>query len=103
MEILLAAGLFLILLVPLWFISVATRQGITGHRWEDFGIVVRRLEALDGFAEVIGRYMGVDIYRAVTFKGLRYEFDRIAPPSYKSFLKARELYLEPGLVYVCRR
>lgn len=63
------------------------------------GVVVKSVRALDEVAEVIGRYMGADIYRSVTFHGLRYEFAGVAPPAIKAHLRGRQLYLEPGLLY----
>lgn len=40
------------------------------------------------------------IYRAVTFKGMVYEFDRITTPGYKNRIDHDELYLDPGLIYI---
>jgi len=42
------------------------------------GVVVRHCDALDGVAEIIGRYRDSNIYRYVTFKGMRYDFERDA-------------------------
>jgi hypothetical protein len=63
------------------------------------GVVIRREEILE-HGEVIGRYAGRDIYRTVHFMGMEYRFDRVARPSYRDYISARELFLEPGLVYV---
>jgi hypothetical protein len=64
------------------------------------GVIVTTVRALDEAAEIIGRYMGVDIYHYVTFMGHRYEYACVAPPSWKSRIGENLLYLEPGIVYV---
>lgn len=66
------------------------------------GVVVRSNAALDGVAEAVGRYMDTAIYAQVTFKGVAYRYDRIAPPAYKALLRPAELFLEPGIVYVAQ-
>ena len=66
------------------------------------GVFIRKFAALDAVAEVIGRYNGADIYRYVVFKGMRYEFDHIVPPHLPRQVHERELFLEPGVVYVTR-
>ena len=88
--------------VPVWRLGAEWRSMRNGSYWSKVGVVVRNVAALDGVADVIGRYMGADIYGSVVFKGMRYEFDRVAVPAYKNVLRRRELYLEPGLVYVSR-
>lgn len=88
--------------VPIWRLGREWRSMRDGSYWQRVGVVVRNLRALDSVADVIGRYMEADIYRSVVFKGIRYEFDRVTVPAYKNILDPRELYLEPGLVYVSR-
>lgn len=66
------------------------------------GVFIRKLAALDTVAEVIGRYNGADIYRYVVFKGMRYEYDHIVPPYLPREVRERELFLEPGVIYVTR-
>jgi hypothetical protein len=48
----------------------------------------------------IGQFKGREIAASVVFMGMVYRFDRVVLPSQKDALAARELYLEPGLVYV---
>lgn len=55
---------------------------------------------LDASAEVIGYYDGRRIYAWVQFMGMRYRFDRVAPPWYRHWVGERELFLDPGLVYL---
>lgn len=64
------------------------------------GVVVRRFEALDGVAEIIGRYRDSDIYRSVTFKGMRYDFERVVPMPTVFQVGPKELFIEPGILYV---
>jgi hypothetical protein len=64
------------------------------------GVVVRRFDALDSVAEIIGRYRGSDIYRYVTFKGTRYDFERVVPTPRLFQVGPKELFVEPGIVYV---
>jgi hypothetical protein len=55
--------------------------------------------SLDGVVEIIGRYRGSDIYRYVTFKGMRHEFERVVPLPRLFRVGPRELFIEPGIVY----
>lgn len=64
------------------------------------GVTIRREEILEAHGDAIGRYAGRDIWSSVTFMGMVYRFDRIEAPVYRSQVRARELFLEPGLVYV---
>lgn len=93
---LLLAGAFL----PVWMLRKEIARLRDPDYWRKVGVIVKRLEALDEVAEVIGRYMGRDIYGVIIFKGIRYRFDRVAPQVYKRYIHGRELFLEPGLVYV---
>jgi hypothetical protein len=64
------------------------------------GVAIQREEVLEDRSEVIGRYHGRDIYASVVFMGMRYRFDRVAPRVYRYRVAERELFLEPGLIYV---
>lgn len=66
------------------------------------GVVLRSPEALDHVENEIGRYREAPIYRAVSFHGMRYEFDRIAPENYRNRVGSDELFFDPGIVYVAR-
>lgn len=63
------------------------------------GVVIVRPGALQGHGEAIGSYSGCDIWASVTFMGMEYRFERIVKPAYAGRIGARELYLEPGLLY----
>lgn len=64
------------------------------------GVVIEHEEVLEARSEAIGYYAGREIYGSVIFMGMRYRFDRVAPPAYRHRVRERELFLEPGLVYV---
>lgn len=64
------------------------------------GVVILRPEALDSLCPEIGRYKGCPIWGSVVFMGMRYHFDRVVPRRYRWSLGPRELFLDPGLVYV---
>jgi hypothetical protein len=87
--------------VPLlWAVRLERRRINDPGFLREVGIVVIAESALDGVSEVVGRYMGAQIYRDITFHGVRYVYDRIVPPAYKRFVTSSELYVEPGIVYV---
>lgn len=62
------------------------------------GVVIRREEIVGRSEKVIGRYRGCDIYSSLIFMGMEYRFERVVSPAYR--VKARELLLPPGLLYV---
>ena len=66
----------------------------------DHGVVIVADRILDARSAPIGRYMGCPVWGSVTFLGMQYRFDRVVEARRKEGIKARELYLEPGLVYV---
>jgi len=92
------------LVLPLhWAVTTQLDWWQSPEYFRRFGVIIRRLEAPDCHAEVIGRYSGVPIYRSVSFKGMEYEFAGVVPPRYCSRIDENELYLEPGLLYLFRR
>lgn len=64
------------------------------------GIVIVEASALQSHARAIGTYAGRPIWESVTFMGMVYRYDRMAPRSYCNRVGPHELYMEPGLVYV---
>jgi hypothetical protein len=97
----LAILLVVILLAPLHFLVLHEFDRLDSAEYlRKFGVIILRIEALDSCAEVIGTYEGQPIYRAVTFKGMVYDFERIAKPGHKRRIGHDELYLEPGLLYI---
>ena len=94
----------LILLAPLHFrvIHLLNRLDSPGYLRE-VGVIILRQEALESCAEIIGTYRGAAIYRAVTFRGMEYEFAGVVSPRYKARIDENELYLDPGMLYLfCR-
>jgi hypothetical protein len=90
----------LAMMFPIWMIMRDARERSGARYWQRVGVVVCNEQALDSVAEVIGCYMGANIYCSLVFRGVRYEYDRVALPGYKDVLRGRELYLEPGVIYV---
>jgi hypothetical protein len=64
------------------------------------GVVIVSPTALQGHSAAIGHYLGRPIWGSVTFMGMEYRFDHVAPRSARERLGPRELFLDPGLVYV---
>ena len=62
------------------------------------GVVICREEILERTGSIVGHYRGRDIPGTVVFMGMQYRFAGIVPPAYQ--VKARELVLAPGLVYL---
>lgn len=93
----------LILMLPLHLMARhhLGRLGTPAYLRE-VGVIILRPEALDACGDIIGMYAGAAIYATVTFKGMIYEFDRVTDPGYKACICRNELYLDPGLVYICK-
>jgi len=66
------------------------------------GIVIVRERALEAHSAPIGNYLGHEIWRTVTFRGLTYDFARVESPKRREKLAPGELFLDPGLVYALR-
>lgn len=64
------------------------------------GVVILREDALQEHTAEVGRYRDRPIWASVTFLGMCYRFDRVVPRSYRWSISERELFLEPGLVYI---
>lgn len=67
--------------------------------WQKWGAVVLRPQALDLREDLIGHYMGVEIFEHVRFQQLDYHFSRIAVKHERDAITGGELFLEPGLIY----
>lgn len=93
----------LILMLPLHLMARhhLGRLGTPAYLRE-VGVIILRPEALDACGDIIGMYAGAAIYSTVTFKGMIYEFERIADPDYKAYICRDELYLDPGLIYIAK-
>ena len=68
------------------------------------GVVIVSQTALQAHSAPIGHYLGRPIWGSVTFMGMEYRFDHVVDPrasrSARERLGPRELFLDPGLVYV---
>ena len=96
-----ALGVFLLIALPLhWMVQRQFAKLSDPAYLRDHGVVIVSSRALQGHSGPIGEYLGHPIWGSVTFMGLVYRFDHVADPRRREFTAARELYLEPGLVYV---
>ena len=66
----------------------------------EHGVVIVSEEVLQGHSESIGDYRGHPVWRSVRFKDMDYRFDRIVERRKREKIGPRELFLEPGLVYI---
>ncbi len=96
-----ALAVFLLVALPLhWIVQRQFAKLSDPTYLREHGVVIVSPRALQSHSEPIGEYMGHPIWGSVTFMGLLYRFDRVADPGRRELTAARELYLEPGLVYV---
>jgi hypothetical protein len=66
----------------------------------EHGVVIVSAAALEAHSAPIGEYLGRPIWASVTFMGMAYRFDRVLDRRKRNGIAGRELFLEPGLVYV---
>jgi hypothetical protein len=96
-----AAALVLLLILPLHLLVQRELKRLSDpDHIRARGVTIERDAAVERRGEVIGSYWGADIYSEVVFMDMIYRFDRVAPQNYRLRVGPRELYLEPGLVYV---
>ena len=95
--------IMLAIVLPLhWAVMHELERRESPEYFRRYGVIVKRQEALDATAHVVGTYRGAAIHRSVTFKGMVYEFAGVVPPQYQKRIDENELYIEPGLLYVTR-
>lgn len=94
-----AAALIGALLVPLHIFLQQGLQNLPRHARRS-GVYMESAHELQLSDEVVGRYQDRPIHAWIGFLGMIYRFDRVAPRSYRGRVAERELYLEPGLVYI---
>ena len=58
-----------------------------------------RFEQPEKLSDVMGNYMGGQIYRYAVIAGEQYEFDHICPSQISSVIREGERCIAPGLVY----
>ena len=96
-----AALLIVLFALPLhWLVGRELRRLDDPRYLRAHGVVIVSESALDGHSEPIGQFMGRPVWGTVTFKGMRYRFDRVLDRRRRNSIAARELFLEPGLVYL---
>jgi hypothetical protein len=96
--------IFASLMLPLhWLMMAQFAWWNSPEYFRRYGVIIRRMEALDACTEVIGHYRGAPVYRSVAFKRMEYEFARVVSPRYQARIDENELYLDPGLLYVFSR
>ena len=96
-----AAALCALLLLPFhWLVQRQFDQLEDCAYLRAHGVVIVKAGAVECGSDSLGTYMGREIPRTVTFKGMVYRFDRVILPRQRDDIGAGELYLDPGLVYV---
>jgi len=66
----------------------------------EHGVVVVSAKVLQDHSAPIGEYRGHPIWASVRFKGMHYRFARIIDRREREKIGPRELFLDPGLVYI---
>lgn len=95
-----AAALVILLALPLHWVVMRQLGREEDPAWlRERGIVIVSERACEG-EQPIGRYRGGTLWARVKFKGMVYRFDRVIDPARREAIGPRELYIEPGLVYV---
>lgn len=94
-----AAALVGALMVPLYMLMQHAMRDLPRHARRT-GVYMESARELELSDEVLGSYQDRPIHARVGFLGMIYRFDRVAPRAYRRRVAERELYLEPGLVYV---
>jgi hypothetical protein len=96
-----AAALIAMLALPLHGLVLLQLYKLDDPAYlREHGVVIVIERALEGHGESIGAYQGHEIWATVTFKGMTYRFSRVERPRYRHRVAPRELYLDPGLVYL---
>ena len=92
---------FLLMALPLWWLVLREfdRLEDPGYLREQ-GVVIVSKTVLQAHSEPIGEYMGHPIWGWVRFMGMDYRFDHVAERRARERLAPRELFLDPGLVYI---
>lgn len=94
-----AAALVGALMVPLYILMQQGLKDLPRHARRS-GVYMESARELELSEEVVGSYQDRPIHAWIGFLGMTYRFDRVAPRAYRRRVAQRELFLEPGLVYV---
>jgi hypothetical protein len=63
-------------------------------------VVIVSERALQGHSAPIGEYLGRPIWGSVRFRDMEYRFHHVIDRRQRERLGPRQLFLEPGLVYL---
>ena len=66
----------------------------------EHGVVIVSEKVLQGHSAPIGEYRGHPVWASVRFKNMEYRFDRVIERRKREQIGPRELFLDPGLVYI---
>lgn len=92
---------FLCLALPVrWIVQRELDRLDDAAYLREHGVIIVSERALQAHSAPVGEYRGRPIWGSVRFKGMTYRFDRIVEPRERERLRARELFLDPGLVYL---
>jgi hypothetical protein len=91
----------LVVALPCWWLVHRELAKLTDALYlRSHGVIIVSERALQARSEPIGEYMGHPIWGSVRFMGMEYRFDHVLDRTAREHLAPRELFLEPGLVYV---
>jgi hypothetical protein len=95
------AALVLLLMLPLHLLVQRELRRLSDPGYiRRHGVTIESDVGIERRGDIVGSYWGAQIHAEVVFMEMVYRFDRIAPKSYRYCVGPRELYLDPGLVYV---
>lgn len=96
-----AALVILLLAAPLyWLVHRELAKESDPKYLREHGVIIVSEKALQAHSPTIGEYRGRPVWGSVRFMGMDYRFDRVIDPSARESLGPRELFLDPGLVYI---
>ena len=91
----------LLVALPWWWLVRRELAKLTDGRYlRAHGVVIVSERVLQARSAPIGEYMGRPIWGSVRFMGMEYRFDHVLDRKARERLEPRELFIEPGLVYV---
>ena len=96
-----AALVFIFLALPIYLVVRWELERLDHPAYlRQHGVVIVSESALQGHSVSIGEYRGHPVWASVRFKGMEYRFDRVIERRKRENIGPRELFLEPGLVYI---
>ena len=96
-----ALAVFLCLAPPLRWIVLRELDRLDEAAYlREHGVIIVSERALQAHSAPVGEYGGRPIWGSVRFKGMHYRFDRVIDRRLRERVGPRELFLEPGLVYI---